>query len=157
MKIYNDMNKKELYEAIMHKDAIVIKRNINEFFNKRDSMTYNQHMSLNEMAQLNVDENGLSKKDSFDSNVYYVYVIGEGGYKKFPHFHIRHKTENWDIRMNIDGSFHSIKKKSSKRQKDEDFLDIEKIAKKWVLKPSTLNDKLTNGELASLLWTSQNS
>ena len=151
------MNKKELYEEIMHNVAVVVKQKINEFSNNQDSMTYNQRKSLNEMAQLNVDENGLSKKDSFDSNVYYVYVIGEGGYKRFPHFHIRHKVENWDIRMNIDGSFHSIKKKSSKRKKDEDFLDIEKISKKWVLKPSTLNDKLTNGELASLLWTSQNS
>ena len=130
---------------------------MNELTINKNTMTYNHRMSLNEMAQLNVDEYGLSEKDSFDSNIYYVYVIGEGGCSNFPHFHIKHKSEGWDIRMNIDGSFHSINKKSSKRQNNEDFIDIEKISKKWVLKISTLNDKLTNGELAKILWLSQNS
>ncbi len=152
------INLKELYETIMNEVAVIVKRKINDLSaTNKEPMTYNQRMSLNEMAQLNVGEDGLSKKDSFDSNVYYVYVIGEGGYKKFPHFHIKHKAEGWDIRMNIDGSFHSIKKKAGKRQKNDDFIDIERISKKWVLKASTLNDKLTNGELANILWKSQNS
>ena len=38
------------------------------FVQNDDAITYNQRMSLNGMAQLNVNENGLSEKDSFDSN-----------------------------------------------------------------------------------------
>lgn len=126
-------------------------------FQNDDAITYNQRMSLNGMAQLNVNENGLSEKDSFDSNVYHVYVAGEGGRQKTPHFHIRHKSEGWDIRMNMDGSFHSIKTNSSERQNSKDFADIEGISKKWVLKLCTLNDKLTNEELAGILWITMNS
>ena len=91
------------------------------FVQNDDAITYNQRMSLNGMAQLNVNENGLSEKDSFDSNVYHVYVAGEGGRQKTPHFHIRHKSEGWDIRMNMDGSFHSIKKNTSERQNQINF------------------------------------
>ena len=126
-------------------------------FLKDDAITYNQRMSLNGMAQLNVNENGLSEKDSFDSNVYHVYVAGEGGRQKTPHFHIRHKSEGWDIRMNMDGSFHSIKTNTSERQNNKDFADIEEISRKWVLKLCTLNDKLTNEELAGILWIAMNS
>ncbi len=126
-------------------------------FQNDDAITYNQRMSLNGMAQLNVNENGLSEKDSFDSNVYHVYVAGEGGRQKAPHFHIRHKSEGWDIRMNMDGSFHSIKTNTSERQNNKDFADIEEISRKWVLKLCTLNDKLTNEELAGILWITMNS
>ena len=122
-----------------------------------DAITYNQRMSLNEKAQLNVNENGLSEKDSFDLDVYHVYVAGEGGCQKTPHFHIMHKSEGWDIRMNMDGSFHSIKKNTLERQNNKDFADIEEISRKWVLKLCTLNDKLTNGELAGILWITMNS
>ena len=126
-------------------------------FQNDDAITYNQRMSLNGMAQLNVNENGLSEKDSFDSNVYHVYVAGEGGRQKTPHFHIRHKSEGWDIRINMDGLFHSIKTNSSERQNSKDFADIEEISRKWVLKLCTLNDKLTNEELAGILWITMNS
>ena len=91
-----------------------------------EPMTYNQKMSLNEMPQINVREMGTDKQSSFNCNSYYVYVKGEGGYKKFPHFHVSHKGEGWDIRMNMDGTFHSIKIKSNRRQNPEDFGDIEK-------------------------------
>lgn len=126
-------------------------------FQKDDAITYNQRMSLNGMAQLNVNENGLSEKDSFDSNIYHVYVAGEGGRQKTPHFHIRHKSEGWDIRMNMDGSFHSVKTNSSERQNSKDFADIEEISRKWVLKLCTLDDKLTNRELGDILWIAMNS
>lgn len=126
-------------------------------FQNDDAITYNQRMSLNGMAQLNVNENGLSEKDSFDSNVYHVYVAGEGGRQKTPHFHIRHKSEGWDIRMNMDGAFHSIKTNSSECQNSKDFADIEEISRKWVLKLCTLNDKFTNEELAGILWITMNS
>lgn len=118
--------------------------------------TYNQKMSLNEMAQVNKRERG-NNKFGFDSNVYYVYVRGEGGYKKSPHFHIKHRGEGWDIRMNMDGSFNSIKTKSDRRQKDEDFADVEKIAINWVKAPNASYPKLTNGELAEIYWDGQNS
>lgn len=126
-------------------------------FQNDDAITYNQRMSLNGMAQLNVNENGLSEKDSFDSNIYHVYVAGEGGRQKTPHFHIRHKSEGWDIRMNMDGSFHSIKTNSSERQNSKDFADIEEISRKWVLKLCTFDDKLTNRELGDILWIAMNS
>jgi len=120
-------------------------------------MTYNQKMSLNEMAQINVNEMGTDKKSSFNSNAYYVYVMGEGGYKKFPHFHIKSKGEGWDIRMNMDGSFRSIKIKSDKRQKPEDFVDIERIAKVWVTQPNALEPDRTNGKVAEMEWIRNNS
>ena len=77
--------------------------------------------------------------------------------KKFPHFHIKHRGEGWDIRMNMDGSFNSIKTKSDRRQKDEDFADVEKIAINWVKAPNASYPKLTNGELAEIYWDGQNS
>jgi len=121
-----------------------------------NSGDYNSVMSLNEMAQINVKEMGVDKKQNFNCNSYYVYVKGEGGYKKFPHFHIRSIGEGWDIRMNMDGSFNSIKTKSDRRQIDEDFADIEKIAKNWVTQNNVMNSKVTNGELAQILWNSMN-
>ncbi|MCQ2203566.1 MAG: hypothetical protein MJZ15_03890 [Bacteroidales bacterium] len=123
-----------------------------------NEMTYNQIMSLNEMSQINLDEKGQDKKCGFNEDVYYIYVKGEGGYKKFPHFHIRHKQDKWDIRMNMDGSFHSIKTKGGRgRQKNTDFDDIEKISKEWVKKPNAADEGKTNGEVASLEWRRNNS
>jgi hypothetical protein len=131
----------------------IITESINDFINE-DML--NQKMSLNEMAQVNLRERG-NNKYSFDSNVYYVYVRGEGGFRKFPHFHIKHRAEGWDIRMNLDGTFNSIKTKSHNRQNDQDFADIEKIAINWVKAPNTSHPKLTNGELAEIYWDGQNS
>ena len=122
-----------------------------------EPMTYNQKMSLNEMAQININEMGIDKKSSFNCNSYYVYVKGEGAYKKFPHFHIKHKGEGWDIRMNMDGTFNTINTKSDKRQNAQDFSDIEKIAMKWVNKPNSLEPDKTNGEVANLEWIRNNS
>lgn len=121
-----------------------------------EPMTLNQKMSLNEMAQINVGEMGTDKKSNFNSNAYYVYVKGEGGYKKFQHFHIKSKSEGWDIRMNMDGTFHSIKTKSANRQKPEDFVDIERIAKVWVTQPNALEPDRTNGKVAETAWIRNN-
>lgn len=122
-----------------------------------ETMSLNQKMSLNEMAQINLNEQGFEKNGCFDASRYYVYVRGEGGNNKFPHFHIKHKSEGWDIRMNIpDGTLHSIKDKSSRRQNPEDFIDIENISIKWVAMKNTSNPSLTNGELASILWDAMN-
>ena len=135
-------------------ENVAVALNYDEY---EEPMTYNQKMSLNEMAQINVKEKGTDKKSSFNCNSYYVYVKGEGGYKKFPHFHINHKGEGWDIRMNMDGSFNSIKIKSDKRQNPEDFGDIEKIAMNWVKKPNALEPDKTNGAVAETEWIRNNS
>ena len=120
------------------------------------SHEYNKMMCLNEMAQVNANERETGN-GHFDSNLYRVYVIGEGGYKKFPHFHIEKCSEGWDIRMNMDGSYHSIKKKGGAGiQNDNDFQDIERIAKKWVMLPNAMNPKITNKEFAEMLWKSMN-
>jgi len=120
------------------------------------SSEYNQMKCLNEMAQVNKNEKGLNNKVNFDANIYRVYVIGEGAFKKFPHFHIEKPSEGWDIRMNMDGTFNTIKRRSSNRQKDEDFMDIERIAVEWVKQPNVTNPKMTNGEAAQFLWDSMN-
>lgn len=122
-----------------------------------EDVTLNQKMSLNEMSQINLEEQGLDKKTCFDSYLHYVYVRGEGGFRNLPHFHIKNRAEGWDIRMNMDGTFNSIKIKSSNRQKNTDFADIEKIAINWVTKPNSLEPDITNGEVAELIWKRSNS
>lgn len=116
----------------------------------------NQAMCLNEMAQINLKETG-KKKFNLDSNIYYVYVKGEGGYKKFPHFHIKHKANGWDIRMNMDGSFHSIKTKGKGMQNPDDAHQIEQVAKLWIKENNVLEPDRTNGQVAELTWFRQNS
>ena len=140
---------RESISHVLHEEATLGQSSIN-------SIKYNQMRCLNEMDQVNKNERGLDKKANFDSNLYRVYVIGEGGYMKFPYFHIEMPYEGWDIRMNMDGTYHSYKHRSANRQKDEDFLDIERIAMKWVNLPNTSNPKMTNGEAAKFLWDSMN-
>ena len=132
-----DMTKKEVIKINEEQLREIVKESVKRVLDEgaaialnygeyEEPMTYNQKMSLNEMPQINVREMGTDKQSSFNCNSYYVYVKGEGGYKKFPHFHVSHKGEGWDIRMNMDGTFHSIKIKSNRRQNPEDFSDIEK-------------------------------
>lgn len=120
----------------------------------RRIMTHNQMMSLNEMAQINLKEMDIDGKSSFNCNKYYVYVKGEGAYKKFPHFHIQCKAEGWDIRMNMDGTFHSVKSRGNR--KNDDFTDIEKIAIEWVKKTNVLEKDRTNREAAEVAWARAN-
>lgn len=122
-----------------------------------ETMSLNQKMSLNEMAQINLNEQGFEKNGCFDASRYYVYVRGEGGNNKFPHFHIKHLGEGWDIRMNIpDGTLHSIKDKSSRRQNPEDFIDIEKISILWAKSPNVFEPDKTNGRVAEIEWYRNN-
>lgn len=120
------------------------------------STMLNQAMCLNEMAQINLKETG-KKKSNLDSNTYYVYVKGEGGYKKYPHFHIKHKANGWDIRMNMNGTFHSIKTKGRGMQTSTDAHRIEQIAKLWVKEKNILEPDRTNGQVAEITWYRQNS
>ena len=129
----------------------------NDAFVQDNISEMNEGRCLNEMAQVNKNERGLNKKASFDANLYRVYVIEEGAFAKFPHFHIEMPSEGWDIRMNMDGSYHSMKRRGgANRQKDEDFKDIERIAKVWVKQPNTLYPQMTNGQAAQFLWDSMN-
>ncbi len=116
----------------------------------------NQAMCLNEMVQINLGEKG-NKKSNLNSDVYYVYVKGEGGYKKFPHFHLKHIANGWDIRMNIDGTFHSIKKKGKGMQNKEDAEPISRIAQRRVKENNILEPDRTNGQVAELSWYRNNS
>lgn len=119
-------------------------------------MTLTQKMSLNEMSRINCKEMCNNKECALDCNNFYVYVKGEGGYRKFPHFHIRHIGEGWDIRMNLDGTLHSIKTPSKGRQTLDDFRDIEKIAIEWVAQPNALESDRTNGQVAAITWWRNN-
>ena len=96
------------------------------------------------------------KKSALNCNCFYVYVRGEGGYRKFPHFHIRHLGEGWDIRLNLDGTLHSVKVPSKNRKDIDDFRDIEKIAIKWVKQPNALESDRTNGQVAEITWKRSN-
>lgn len=141
----------------MNKLDKIITETVEKVLQEEGLISFNQKMSLNEMAQINLKEAGQEKNGFLDSSKYYVYVKGEGGFKKFPHYHIKHKSEGWDIRMNIDGSFHSIKTKSSSRQKYEDFKDIEKISLKWATLPNCFEPDKTNGRVAEIEWYRNNS
>lgn len=119
-------------------------------------MTLTQKMSLNEMSRINCKEMRSNKECALDCNNFYVYVKGEGGRSKFPHFHIRHIGEGWDIRINLDGTLHSIKTPSKGRQTLDDFRDIEKIAIEWVAQPNALESDRTNGQVAEIAWWRNN-
>ena len=132
-------------------------KSLTEMLNDTSSeISLNQIMSLNEMAQINIRETQKGKKH-LDEGSYYVYVKGEGGYKKFHHFHIRNKANGWDIRMNMDGSFHSIKTRGKGMQNPEDAIGIENIAKEWVKEKNALDPTKTNGEVAEMEWIRNNS
>ena len=120
------------------------------------SMTLNQRMSLNETARINVNETRADKESGLDSGSYYVYVKGEGTDKKIPHFHIKSIGEGWDIRMLMDGTFHSVKTTGAGRKEPEDFRDIERIAKQWVKQANVLEPDRTNGEVAEIQWIRNN-
>lgn len=126
------------------------------YYDIETPMTLNQKMSLNEMSQINCEEMRNDKKSALNCNCFYVYVKGEGGYQKFPHFHIRHLGEGWDIRLNLDGTLHSVKVPSKSRKNIDDFRDIEKIAIKWVKQPNALESDRTNGQVAEITWKRNN-
>lgn len=152
------LTEEQIIDIVEKTVSLIVNEHTQSVLNRGESkMTYNQKMSLNEMAQINVNEMGTDKKCSFNCNLYYVYVKGEGSYKKFPHFHIKHKGEGWDIRMNMDGSFNTIKTRSRTRQNEDDFDDIERIAMEWVKQKNALEPDKTNGEVAQTEWIRNNS
>ena len=77
------------------------------------------------MAQVNLKETSI-----FPFNEYRIVVYSEE-HNKFPHFHIISILDGWEIRVLLNGQIHSVKTKSSKRTKIEDFADIQKMIYKW--------------------------
>lgn len=105
---------------------------------------------LNEMAQVNKREQNI-----FPFNVYKVFVLSELP-NKFPHFHIKSYQEGWEIRVLLNGQIHSIKTKSSKRTKIEDFADIQKKIYKWFELDSPVVKRNTNKEAIEVFWSAEN-
>lgn len=121
-----------------------------------EKMTLNQQMSLNEMAQINLREQ--KGRNHFHEDAYYVYVKGEGlsAKYKFHHFHIKSVGNGWDIRMLMDGTFHSIKTRGKGMRNDNDAAPIERIAKEWVKEQNALEPDKTNGQVAEIEWVRNN-
>ena len=106
--------------------------------------------SLNEMAQANIKEMRI-----FPFNSYRIFVLPEGP-NKFAHFHIKSLQDGWEIRVLLNGKIHSVKTKSSKRTKIEDFADIQKKIYKWFELDSLSVKRNTNEEAIEMFWASEN-
>lgn len=111
--------------------------------------------SLNEMTRINKNENG-NKWWNLNFNTYEVLVIGEGVPNKYPHCHIRHRGNGWDIRVIPDGTVHSIKTKGKGMQNQDDMKKFEKITKEWVKHLNVVAKRSTNGEIIETIWFMNN-
>ena len=105
-----------------------------------------------ERASINRNEIGDVERLRLDDRIYDVYVESEDVDNMPPHFHIRHISEGWDVGMNMDGTFHSIKIGSPDRQTPEDFADIEALAVKWMNQRNALEPDYTNRHVAEICW-----
>ena len=105
---------------------------------------------LNEMAQVNKREQNI-----FPFNAYKVFVLSEER-NKFAHFHIKSYQEGWEIRVLLNGKIHSVKTKSSKRTKIEDFADIQKMIYKWLLEKCASLKVITNKQNIENIWDAEN-
>lgn len=105
---------------------------------------------LNEMAQVNKREQNI-----FPFNAYKVFVLSER-LNKFPHFYIKSLQDGWEIRVLLNGKIHSVKTKSSKRTKIEDFADIQKMIYKWFNLDSKIAKCCSNKEAIELFWDAEN-
>ena len=105
---------------------------------------------LNEMAQVNKREQNI-----FPFNAYKVFVLSEER-NKFAHFHIKSLQDGWEIRVLLNGKIHSIKTKSSKRTKIEDFADIQKKIYKWFKLDSKIAKCCSNEEAVRIFWDAEN-
>lgn len=112
--------------------------------------TPSNYNPLNEMAQVNVKEMSI-----FPFNAYKMFIVPEGP-NKFPHFHIKSYQEGWEIRVLLNGQIHSVKTKSSKRTKIEDFADIQKMIYKWLLEKCATLKVITNKQNIENAWVMEN-
>ena len=112
--------------------------------------TPSNYNPLNEMAQANIREMRI-----FPFNAYRIFVLPEGP-NKFKHFHIKSLQDGWEIRVLLNGQIHSVKTKSSKRTKIEDFADIQKKIYKWFELDSPSIKRNTNKEAVEIFWDSEN-
>lgn len=105
---------------------------------------------LNEMAQVNKREQNI-----FPFNAYKVFVLSEER-NKFAHFHIKSLQDGWEILVLLNGQIHSVKTKSSKRTKIEDFADIQKMIYKWLLEKCATLKVITNKQNIENAWVMEN-
>lgn len=112
--------------------------------------TPSNYNPLNEMAQVNIKEMRI-----FPFNAYRIFVLPEGP-NKFKHFHIKSLQDGWEIRVLLNGHIHSVKTKSSKRTKIEDFADIQKMIHKWLLEKCATLKVITNKQNIENAWVMEN-
>lgn len=101
--------------------------------------------------------NALEPKDSeFPLCLYEVYVSSNNTFI-YPHFHIKPVQDGWDIRVNMDGSIHSIKVKGKNMQNEYDFPEIEKLLKSWLPKSHTYAfGKMSHIRYIKAMWNDNN-
>lgn len=110
--------------------------------------------SLCEMALVNSNE---TRNTEFPFSNFRVYVIGEDAAFKFPHFHMMSISDGWDIRVNMDGSIHSIKVKGKNMQNESDFPKIERLLRKWLPKSHTYAfGKMSHLKYIKAMWNDNN-
>ena len=102
------------------------------------------------MAQVNLKETSI-----FPFNEYRIVVYSEEQ-NKFPHFHIISILDGWEIRVLLNGQIHSVKTKSSKRTKIEDFANIQKMIYKWLHEKCATLKVITNKQNIDNVWDMKN-
>lgn len=111
-----------------------------------------QRKSLNEMARVNVRDNGKL----FPFNAYKVEVYGKE--HNPPHMHVISLQEGYDIRISIDtGDLVSVKSYGN-RSEGNLFKDVVKKAKKWLQQANNMPGSTgnTNQQVATMMWYSMN-
>ena len=101
--------------------------------------------------------NASELKDSeFPTDLYEVYV-STGNMFIYPHFYIKSKHDGLDIRVNMDGSIHSIKIKGKNMQNESDFPKIERLLRKWLPKSHTYAfGKMSHLKYIKAMWNDNN-
>lgn len=126
---------KEFSNENKHSSVSEVKNNI-----------FNENDTLNEMASINLKD---GSKSPFDYRKFKVDVLNKEGNKE-PHFHVISKSEGFNIRIKIsDGELLSVKN-YGKRNKNDKFTDIVKLAKEWIQQESSISvlSKITNQQFA---------
>lgn len=111
-----------------------------------------QRNPLNEMARINVKDNGKI----FPYNAYEVYVYGND--HNPPHIHVISKQEGYDIRISIEsGDLVSVESLGNRGQ-NSSFSDVVKKAKAWFKQTSNVPgfSGKTNQEVALGMWVTMN-
>lgn len=104
-----------------------------------------------EMTQINNKDNSSS---DLNPGKYQVLVKSNEGAHRVPHFHILHKSDNWEIKLYIsNGELYQVERYGKRRQNDK-FIDVVKLAKAWLKQLSTVfgMENKRNYEVALIQW-----